>query len=157
MLKKGLADPTILIFFVIQKNVRTTFTFGLISLNYIPTEIQFFKIWRKGCRSLVPMSNLGRLTISYGAIPLFYSPCWFPVNFPFYSSLLTWKPSFAWSDPVHLGPRLLVNWPPLSQPLPIPPHSKFPAPLGFPQQALHLTKTTLRSRLPRSGTIEDGN
>ncbi len=52
---------------------------------------------------------------------LFYSPCWFPL-LPFLSPLLTWKPSF-----VHLGLRLLVNWPPLPQPLPIPSPSQIPS------------------------------
>jgi hypothetical protein len=42
----------------------------------------------------------------------------------------------VWCDPVHLCPRLLMNWPPLPHLSPIPPHSKFPTPplLGFPNK-----------------------
>ncbi len=83
---------------------------------------------------------------SYGAIPLFYSPCKFPVNFPSIPFYLLGNPPLAWSVPVHLDPRLLVNWPP-------PPHSKFPTPRGFPEPIVRLTKTTSRSRLPWSGTV----
>jgi hypothetical protein len=58
-----------------------------------------------------------------------------------------------WCDPVHLGPRLLVNWPPLPHPLPIPTLFQIPDPLlGFPNNPA-LTKTTSRSRLPGSGTV----
>ncbi len=75
-------------------------------------------------------------------IPLaFISPCWLP----FASLLLPFQPPFyllgtplAVTGSVHLGLRLLVNWPPLFHPLPNPPPSKFP---GTPT-IQHLTKTT---------------
>ncbi len=49
---------------------------------------------------------------------------------------------------VHLGLRLLVNWPPLSQPFPI------PSPLQIPSTQVNrrLTMTTSRIRLLLSGT-----
>ncbi len=40
-----------------------------------------------------------------------------PLSIPFYLLVI---PPFVWCDPVHLGPRLLVNWPPLPQTLPSP-------------------------------------
>jgi hypothetical protein len=49
---------------------------------------------------------------------------------------------------VHLGLRLLVNWPPFPQPFPIPLHSKFPV----PRLIMRLTTTTSRIRLLLSGT-----
>ncbi len=49
---------------------------------------------------------------------------------------------------VHLGLRLLINWPPLFQPFPFPPHSKFPV----PRLNMRLTTTTSRIRLLLSGT-----
>ncbi len=39
----------------------------------------------------------------------FYPLASFPVSFPFIPSYLLGIPPFAWCDPVHLGPRLLVN------------------------------------------------
>ncbi len=63
------------------------------------------------------------------------SPCWFPL-LPFH--LL--RTLLAVTGSVHLGLRLLVNWPPLSQP------SSQPSPLQIPrtQVTQRLTKTTLR-------------
>jgi hypothetical protein len=55
-------------------------------------------------------------------------------------SYLLGIPPLVWCDPVHPGPRLLVNWPP-------PPHSNFQTPRGFPKSIVCLTKTTSRSRL----------
>ncbi len=70
-----------------------------------------------------------------------------PLLFPLANSSLSSNPSylleippFAWCDPIHPGPRLLVNWPP-------PPHSKFPSPLGIPNLIMRPAKTTSRSRL----------
>ncbi len=59
-------------------------------------------------------------------------------------------PLFVWCNTVHLGPRLLENWPPVPHLSPIPPHFKFPAPFGFspPSHAPYS-----RSQLPRSGTF----
>jgi hypothetical protein len=71
----------------------------------------------------------------------------FPLPIPLANSLFLLNPSYllgipplVWCDPVHPGPRLLVNWPP-------PPHSNFPTPRGFPKSIVRLTKTTSRSRL----------
>ncbi len=50
---------------------------------------------------------------------------------------------------VHLGLRLLVNWPPLSQPFPIP----YPIQIPRTQVTKCLTKTTSRIRLLLSGTF----
>jgi hypothetical protein len=68
--------------------------------------------------------------LSYGAVP-HYSPCFFLLPIPLANSLLPLNPSYllripplVWCDPVHLGPRLLVNWP-------HPPHS-FPIPISWP-------------------------
>ncbi len=55
---------------------------------------------------------MARSPCSFYSLCSFYSPCWFPFTY--------WKPSLLWQDLVHLGLRLLVNWPPLSQLLPIP-------------------------------------
>jgi hypothetical protein len=84
--------------------------------------------------------------LSYGAVP-HYSPCFFLLSIPLANSLFSLSPSYllgipplVWCDPVHLGPRLLVNWPP-------PPHSNFPTPRGFPKSTVCPTKTTSRSRL----------
>jgi hypothetical protein len=69
--------------------------------------------------------------LSYGAIPC-YSPCWFPFAIflcqflLFLRSLLLGIPPLVWCDPVHPGPRLLVNCPPL----PIPSPFQFPDPPG---------------------------
>jgi hypothetical protein len=41
----------------------------------------------------------------------------------------------------------------LISPFPSPPHSKIPTSWGFPELNMRLAKTTLRIRLPRSGTI----
>ncbi len=66
-----------------------------------------------------------------GAIPLpFYFPLLIPLCSLFYFLLLTWKPSLLWQDLVHLGLRLLVNWPPLSQPFPIPSPFQIPRAQG---------------------------
>jgi hypothetical protein len=70
---------------------------------------------------------------------LFCSPCWFPFH-------LLGIPLFVWCDPVHLGPRLLVNWPPLPQPLP---HSLPISNSQHPRLIVRHAKTTLRSRLHR--------
>jgi hypothetical protein len=71
----------------------------------------------------------------------------FPLLFSLANSSLSSNPSyllgippFMWCNPVHPGPRLLVNWP-------LPPHSKFPSPQGIPSLIVRLTKTTSRSRL----------
>jgi hypothetical protein len=74
-----------------------------------------------------------------------HSPCFIPlVNslflslpFPFY---LLGNPPLAWCDPVHLGLRLIVNWPPPSHLLPIP--SPFQSPNTSGQLCALHTKTT---------------
>ncbi len=72
-------------------------------------------------------------------------PLWFPFTYLESLSLCgailsTLAPGCSWTDlPFHNPP----------QSLPIP-NSRLP---GFPQQAMRLTKTTSRSRLPRSGTV----
>ncbi len=69
------------------------------------------------------MAHSRRITLA------FFSPCWFPFaplsnpSFTYLETLL------AVAGPVHLGLRLLVNWPPLSQPFPQtlpPPNSQNP-------------------------------
>ncbi len=62
-----------------------------------------------------------------------------PLSIPFY---LLGIPPFAWCDPVHLGPRLLINWTPPPHSLPIP-NSQHPRSIVRP------TKTTSRLRLHR--------
>ncbi len=70
---------------------------------------------------------------TFGLYTLALSPCFLS---PLAESLLLsfWIPFYLLGNPpsvtgsIHLGLRLLVDWPPLSQPLPIPPHSKFPEP-----------------------------
>ncbi len=85
----------------------------------------------------------------HGAIPLlFISPCWFPFA-PLSSPLYLLGTLLAVTGSVHLGLRLLVDWPPLSQPFPD------PSPLQIPstQFTKRLTMTTSRIRLLLSGTI----
>ncbi len=59
----------------------------------------------------------------------FISPCWFPFASPFAPLSV---PSYllgtllAVTGSVHLGLRLLVNWPPLTQPSPQPPPFQIP-------------------------------
>ncbi len=86
------------------------------------------------------MIQIHRLAIpSYGAIPcyslLLVSLCQFPLLIP--SSLepfyLLGIPPLVWCDPVHPGPRLLVNWPPSPHSFPIPFPFQIPDPLGLPQ------------------------
>ncbi len=63
-------------------------------------------------------------------IPLAFliSPCWFPL-LPFPIPLYLLGTLLAVTGSVHLGLRLLVNWPPpLSYPFPKPSPSKFPEP-----------------------------
>ncbi len=79
---------------------------------------------------------------NYGAIPLLCSPCWYPVNFPSIPFYLLGNPPLAWCDPVHLGPRLLVNWPPPSHPLPI------PSPFQIPNTSGQLCALLRRHRDP---------
>ncbi len=84
------------------------------------------------------------------------SPCFlFPLAdsllLPFLVPFTYLETLFAVTGSVHLGLRLLVNWPPLSQPFPFPPHSKFPV----PRLNMRLTTTTSRIRLLLSGTILD--
>ncbi len=88
------------------------------------------------------------------------SPCFLLFPFLFLSCPLSFpftylEPSLLWKDPVHLGPRLLVNCSPHFHPLPhiCTPHSKIPTPLGFPELNMHITKTTSRTWLTRSSTV----
>ncbi len=68
---------------------------------------------------------------------------------PFFVPFTYLETLLAVTGSVHLGLRLLINWPPLSQPFPLPPHSKFPV----PSLNMRLTMTTLRIRLLSSGTL----
>ncbi len=65
----------------------------------------------------------------HGAVPLlFVSPCWFPFA-PLSNPLYLLGTLLAVTGSVHLCLRLLVNWPPLSQPFPQslpPPNSQNP-------------------------------
>jgi hypothetical protein len=56
----------------------------------------------------------------------FYSPCWFPFV-PFLCPLHLLGTLLAVTGSVHLGLRLLVNWPPLSQPFPLPSPLQIPS------------------------------
>ncbi len=60
--------------------------------------------------------------------PCFLSPLADSPLLPFLVPFSYLETLLAVTGSVHLGLRLLVNWPPLSQPFPIPPHSKFPVP-----------------------------
>ncbi len=52
--------------------------------------------------------------------PLFAPRASSPLTSLFIPLYLLGNPPLAWCNPVHLSPRLLVNWPPLSHSLPIP-------------------------------------
>ncbi len=80
--------------------------------------------------------------------PCFYSPCWIPFA-PFFVPFTYLETLLAVTGSVHLGLRLLVNWPPLPQPFPI------PSPLQIPntQVTKRLTMTTSIIRLLLSGTV----
>jgi hypothetical protein len=85
----------------------------------------------------------------HGAIPLlFVSPCWFPFA-PLSSPLYLPGTLRAVTGSVHLGLRLLVNWPPLSQSFP----QSLPLQHPRTQVTKRLTMTTLRIRLLLSGTV----
>ncbi len=89
-------------------------------------------------------------TTYYGAIPLLST---FPFLIPFcppFVSLYLLGTLLAVIGPVHLGPRLLVNWSPHFHPLPIPSPFQNSHPLGFPELNMHLTKTTSQIWLTRS-------
>ncbi len=80
--------------------------------------------------------------------PCFLSPLADSPLLPFLIPLYFLGTLLAVTGSVHLGIRLLVNWPPLSQPFPQ------PSPLQIPrtQVTKRLTKTTLRIRHLLSGT-----
>ncbi len=85
-------------------------------------------------------------------IPLAFSPCWLPFA-PLSNPLYLLGTLLAVTGSVHLGLRLFVNWPPLSQPFPRslpPPNSQNPS----YQASTRLTKTTLRIRHLLSGTLQ---
>ncbi len=78
----------------------------------------------------------------------------FPLLIPLANFLLPSNPSYllgipplGWCDPVHPGPRLLVNWPPPPHPLHIPSPTQIPIIPGFPRSIVRPAKTTSRSRL----------
>ncbi len=85
--------------------------------------------------------------------PLVLLPLLVFVNSSSISLYLLGNPPLTWCDPVHLGPRLLVNWPSPLHPFPIPSPFQIPDPPGFPELIVRLTMTTSRSRLPRSRTV----
>ncbi len=68
----------------------------------------------------------------HGAPPCSYSPLLIPFCFslllPFPAPFYLLGTLLAVTGSVHLSPRLLVNWPPLTQPSPHPPPSDFPKP-----------------------------
>ncbi len=82
------------------------------------------------------------------------SPCFTPLAnsllLPFHSLLLTWKPSFGVMRSCPPWPQVTRT---LTFPFPSPPHSKFPTPRVFHELIVRLTKTTSRTRPPRSGTL----
>jgi hypothetical protein len=93
------------------------------------------------------MIHVHRLTMLSYAQSLVIPLAGFPSLFSLANSSLSSNPSYllgipplVWCDPVHPGPRLLVNWPP-------PPHSNFPSPQGIPSLIVCPTKTISRSRL----------
>ncbi len=79
----------------------------------------------------------------------FYLPLLIPFLLPITNPFTYMETLLDVTGSVHLGPRLLVNWPPLSQPLPN------PSPLQIPRSPdiKRLTMTTSRTRLLLSGTI----
>jgi hypothetical protein len=80
--------------------------------------------------------------------PLVFTPLAESLLPPFFVPLTYLETLLAVTGSVHLGLRLLVNWPPLSQPFPT------PSPLQIPsiQVNKRLTMTTSRIRLLLSGT-----
>ncbi len=60
--------------------------------------------------------------------PCFLSPLVDSLLLPFVFPFTYLETLLSVTGSVHLGLRLLVNWPPLPQPSPFPPHSKFPEP-----------------------------
>ncbi len=68
---------------------------------------------------------------------------------PFFVPFTYLETLLAVTGSVHFGLRLLINWPPLSQPFPLPPHSKFPV----PRLNMRLTSTTSRIWLLLSRTV----
>jgi hypothetical protein len=80
--------------------------------------------------------------------PCFFTPLADPLLSPFFVPFTCLETLLAVTGSVHLGLRLLINWPPLSQPFPT------PSPLQIPSTQVNkrLTMTTSRIRLLLSGT-----
>ncbi len=80
--------------------------------------------------------------------PCFFIPLAESLLSPFFVFFTYLETFLSVTGSVHLGPRLLVNWPPLPQPFPI------PSPLQIPSTQVNkrLTTTTSRIRLLLSGT-----
>jgi hypothetical protein len=82
-----------------------------------------------------------------------FTPLGIPVDLPFYSPLLTWKPSFGVMRPCPPWSQVACK---LTSPISSPPHPLL-IPNSWPPWVSpatpRLTKTTSRSRLPGSGTI----
>ncbi len=82
----------------------------------------------------------------------FISPCWSPL-LPSLTPFYLLGTLLAVTGSVHLGLRLLVNWPPLSQPFP----QTLPPPTSQNPGTPCLTKTTSRRILRLlSGTVKAG-
>ncbi len=85
----------------------------------------------------------------HGASPCFLSPLADSLLLPLLDPLTYLETLLAVTGSVHLGLRLLVNWPPLCQPFPNPPPPQIPR----TQIIKRLTMTTSRIRLLLSGTV----
>jgi hypothetical protein len=90
-----------------------------------------------------------QITIYMAQSPCFLSPLADSLLLPFLIPFTYLETLLAVTGSVHLGLRLLVNWPPLSQPFPNPSPFQIPS----TQVTKRLTVTTSRIRLLLSGTI----
>jgi hypothetical protein len=80
---------------------------------------------------------------------LLFTPLAEPLLSPFFVPFTYLETLLAVTGSVHLGLSLLVNWPLLSQPFPI------PSPLQIPSTQVNKRLTTTTSRIPLllSGTL----
>ncbi len=106
--------------------------------------------WYQSIATVILLCTQTQITIYMAHSPCFLSPLASSLLLPFSTPFYLLGTLLAVTGSVHLGLRLLVNWPPLSQPFPQtlpPPNSQNPVYPG-------LTKTTLRRiRHLLSGTV----
>ncbi len=89
------------------------------------------------------------VTIYMARFPCFFAPLAEPLFAPFLCPLYLLGTLLAVTGSVHLGLRLLINWPPLSQPFPIPSQLQVPS----TQVNKRLITTTSWIRLLLSRTL----